>query len=296
MKKRNKILKIISLSLLSCLGLFATGCSLFDGYKEWVDDIFDIPNEDSSLDQNFNNQEEFIKGDSFLNLASIRGLKNTEYTLTASVTPIDHTAPVIWSSDYPNFVSVEAGENDTAKIIRHEDFRGYVNITASIDGVSATCKVYCTDEIVTTSITLKEAPQYSYTQNGVLKYYWNEHCSMDKSYFIVSAEYTSERLGTSNIANEPESFDINDYFYRFNKWNIPTFIGIDHSYWTQSNQQFVDNSDGTFTFKEDIKFVFTEEEKSSDLIWNPCKLSLSLNFMEYITATGIVLDKSDMTI
>ena len=124
MKKRNKILKIISLSLLSSVGLFATSCSIIDSYKEWVDDMFGVNNEDSSVDQNFNNQEEFIKGDSFLNLSSIRGLKNTEYTLSASVTPIDHTAPVIWSSDYPNFVSVEAGENDTAKIIRHEDFRG----------------------------------------------------------------------------------------------------------------------------------------------------------------------------
>ena len=61
MKKRNKILKIISLSLLSSVGLFATSCSIIDSYKEWVDDMFGVNNEDSSLDQNLIIKKNLLK-------------------------------------------------------------------------------------------------------------------------------------------------------------------------------------------------------------------------------------------
>ena len=99
--KKNKKLKIIGFALFSFLSIGTlASCSIYDKIKDIITGTDNGAIEDTG--------EEFIKGSSFLNYDAVRGLKETEYTLTASVTPVNHTAPVVWTSDFPDYVSVIA--------------------------------------------------------------------------------------------------------------------------------------------------------------------------------------------
>ena len=298
--KKNKKLKIIGFALFSFLSIGTlASCSLFDKIK---DIITGTDNEVSE-----NTGEEFIKGTSFLNYDGVKGLKDTEYTLTASVTPANHTSPIVWTSDFPQYVSVVPGENDTATIIRHEDYRGYVNITASIDGLSASCQVSCIDNKRVKNVSLKNRPVFSYNS----KYYWNEVVDREHSndWFSLSVEYTSTTCETTNIAN----FDSNAYFDNstintnsqwIHRWDSLassvsscSFISLDGSKSKSSgNAMFELKDDNTYVLKDIVFFKFTDKTLDQDIKFYSDNETLTLSFMEYIIATNITLDKTTITI
>ncbi|MGM9858930.1 MAG: hypothetical protein ACI311_06770 [Bacilli bacterium] len=293
--KKNKKLKVIGFALFSFLSIGTlASCSLYDKIKEII-----TGTENDNVEST---GEEFIKGTSFLNYDGVKGLKDTEYTLTASVTPANHTAPIIWTSDFPEFVSVVAGDNDTATIIRHEDYRGYVRITASIDGLSATCNVSCVDNVKIKSISLDQAPHYSY--NG--KYYWNDVVDSDVNYsnFSVNVSYTSTTCSTTNIAN----FNEGDYFntsiintstFWIYRWEsmVKNFITIDSELTKSSgNPSFELQSDNTYLLKEKVYLRFNDNTSDYDYTVSAIDGSFTLSFIEYVVATSIKLDETKITI
>ena len=282
--KKNKKLKIIGFALFSFLSIGTlASCSIYDKIKDIITGTNNGAIEDTG--------EEFIKGSSFLNYDAVRGLKETEYTLTASVTPANHTAPVVWTSDFPDYVSVIAGENDTATIIRHEDYRGYVKITASIDGISATCKVSCVDDIQYVNFTVDDETEVK-TFNG--SYYYYTGLAAQYSELNAGLYLRTTLSSCTNIANDGSNYIESvktPSFLKLNTniTNAPSFMTIN-----ANSETYITYDEASDLFRFCVTCTLSP---TSDFNWNPWGISsVNIKFIEYVVATNITLDKNSITI
>ena len=73
-------------------------------------------------------------------------VKNVVYDIYCTVTPSNHTADVIWESNYSGYVKIVDYDNYHCSIMRIADYAhgigNYVTISAKIDGLVAYCYIY----------------------------------------------------------------------------------------------------------------------------------------------------------
>ncbi|MGM9857941.1 MAG: hypothetical protein ACI311_01650 [Bacilli bacterium] len=242
-----------------------------------------ITNNSQTIINELQDEEELIAGDSFLNYGIIKGLKNTDYELSANVSPSNHSSKIIWTSDYPEFVSVEPSNGDKAIIRRLEDFKGYVNIKASIDGLEAVCKVYSIASLRYLDVSLSNQT----TSLSIDGYYYDSFDSNNISYsLVVNVDISHDYVYFDKIANEgnftyDELSEIIDAENNINLYE-PNFLRLEN---IKTNFKLSNTN-----LYESYTITYIYINASTEMDWEfeyHNFYSLICSFTEYISATSI---------
>ena len=251
-----------------------------------------IKDSNKTINNELQDGEELITGDSFLNYGVIKGLKNTDYELSVNVSPSNHTSKVVWTSDFPELVSVEAISGDKAVIRRLDDYKGYVNIKASIDGLEACCRVYSIAKLKYLEVSLSDKTN-SLSHNGE---YYDSYDNNNNSYkIVVDVKVSHDYIYYSKTANE------GNYSYEYisslidaeNNINLyePNFIRLEQ--FTNNFKLSNNNNYESYTLSYEYYNASTSydwEFEYNDFFAYIC------SFTEYIEANSISIESETITI
>ena len=261
-------------------------------YKDELIHFF--TNNDDLNDTNDNKYgEELIEGDSFLSYGVIKGLKNVEYIIRANVEPINHTSPVTWSCDYPEYVIMKDNGDDSVTISRIVDYTGYVNIKASIDGLEANCKVYSVGDIKYKEVKLSDKTN-SLNHEG----YFYDSYDQDKNslQIIVQVDITHDYLEFDYIANDGlfSRIELSDLINATSNINLQPL-----QFLKLSEVEKVWDLNETEENYERYNFIFEYNNASYDIDWEFSYRdydTVICGFIEYISAYKITLDYNELIV
>ncbi|MGM9858931.1 MAG: hypothetical protein ACI311_06775 [Bacilli bacterium] len=190
------------------------------------------------------NKDIILNNDLFL--GEVRAQLNTVYTINCVVEPSNHTEDVVWSSNWPSFVSIVESTNTYCKIKRTQAYTNavgdYVIISASINDLYASCRVYEDSSIVINEDSFTFAACRStdidYVEDAV-------------DFYLVPRVDYSVNLNVSNIDISCEyNYKSSDDFTLYFQDNFYHYLG------TMDRADFYDKlpSDGSFVYDNNFNY------------------------------------------